>query len=202
MVENEIVTQRADAYCSTTEAAKLLGVSVGTVQQMVEAGKLSAWKTSGGHRRILLQSLQQHRQPLPLIQPPAKTGLVSQLQVMIVEDDDFMRGCYERELAKMQLPLQLELYDNGLEAMLRLGAGFPHLLILDLEIPFIDGFEMLKRIKAHRAQDMRHIIVVSGLEQQQLDLQQEILQDVTFLKKPLDTAVLKGYLLALKQIYL
>lgn len=39
-------------WYSTTEAARILGVSVGTVQHMVEDGRLGGWKTSGGHRRI------------------------------------------------------------------------------------------------------------------------------------------------------
>ena len=38
-----------DTYCSTREAARMLGVSLGTVQNMVERGTLSAWKTAGGH---------------------------------------------------------------------------------------------------------------------------------------------------------
>lgn len=39
-------------YYSTRTAAKLLNVSLGTVQKMVERGELAAWKTHGGHRRI------------------------------------------------------------------------------------------------------------------------------------------------------
>lgn len=39
-------------WYSTTAAARILGVSVGTVQHMVEDGRLGGWKTSGGHRRI------------------------------------------------------------------------------------------------------------------------------------------------------
>ncbi|MFC4519320.1 helix-turn-helix domain-containing protein [Cupriavidus pinatubonensis] len=39
-------------YYSTRTAAKLLNVSLGTVQKMVERGELGAWKTNGGHRRI------------------------------------------------------------------------------------------------------------------------------------------------------
>ena len=35
-------------YCSTSEAAQRLGLSLGTVQQMVENGQLDGWKTAGG----------------------------------------------------------------------------------------------------------------------------------------------------------
>ena len=45
-------------YISTKQAAELLNVSLGTVQKMVESGELLAWKTRGGHRRVLVASLQ------------------------------------------------------------------------------------------------------------------------------------------------
>lgn len=41
-----------DPALTTREAARLLGVSVGTVQKWVESGELSGWKTPGGHRRV------------------------------------------------------------------------------------------------------------------------------------------------------
>ena len=47
-----------DGYCGTSYAAKMLGISVGTVQGLVEKNDLKAWKTQGGHRRISLQSIQ------------------------------------------------------------------------------------------------------------------------------------------------
>ena len=44
-------------FCSTREAASLLGVSLRTAQLWVESGVLRAWKTAGGHRRILKSSI-------------------------------------------------------------------------------------------------------------------------------------------------
>jgi excisionase family DNA binding protein len=49
--------QIADDYLTTAEAARLLDLSVGTVQKMVTLGKLEAYYTQGGHRRILKKSL-------------------------------------------------------------------------------------------------------------------------------------------------
>ena len=46
-------------YLSTRQSARFLQVSLGTVQKMVETGELLAWKTRGGHRRILTSSLEQ-----------------------------------------------------------------------------------------------------------------------------------------------
>ena len=44
-------------FYSTRKAAEKLGLSLGTVQKMVETGALSAWKTAGGHRRVIASSV-------------------------------------------------------------------------------------------------------------------------------------------------
>ncbi len=49
-------------YCGTAQAAKILKVSVGTVQSMVKQEILLAWKTVGGHRRISLNSIEEFKQ--------------------------------------------------------------------------------------------------------------------------------------------
>ena len=46
-------THQEQQYLSTRQSAKMLQVSLGTAQKMVEEGDLIAWKTRGGHRRIL-----------------------------------------------------------------------------------------------------------------------------------------------------
>ena len=58
MKNNKTVT----SYLSTTQAAQRLGLSVGTIQRMVQAGVLQAYTTQGGHRRILASSLNHYSQ--------------------------------------------------------------------------------------------------------------------------------------------
>ena len=53
--------ERPEDYCGTTYAAKLLGLSVGTIQTLVEKTELQAWKTQGGHRRISMQSIRDYQ---------------------------------------------------------------------------------------------------------------------------------------------
>lgn len=70
--------QSPQTYISTSQAAKMLGLSVGTVQRMVQNGVFKALVTHGGHRRILSESLHDYfkgqgfAQPLP----PHATSLV------------------------------------------------------------------------------------------------------------------------------
>lgn len=49
----------SEEFLSTGQAAKLLGLTIATVQKMTESGLLSAYMTPGGHRRILYSSFNQ-----------------------------------------------------------------------------------------------------------------------------------------------
>lgn len=45
--------------CTTRQAAEALGVALRTAQLWTESGRLRAWKTEGGHRRILVSSVKE-----------------------------------------------------------------------------------------------------------------------------------------------
>ena len=51
-MSHKAIPDTSDEYCGTSYAAKLLNLSVGTVQTLVEKNELEAWKTQSGHRRI------------------------------------------------------------------------------------------------------------------------------------------------------
>jgi excisionase family DNA binding protein len=54
-MSHKAIPDSTDEYCGTSYAAKLLNLSVGSVQSLVEKNELVAWKTQGGHRRISIQ---------------------------------------------------------------------------------------------------------------------------------------------------
>lgn len=189
------ITEQTE-YCSTTQAAKLLGISVGTVQQLVENGKLQAWKTAGGHRRILLESVQ-----TLLTSAGSDAQAIAQLEqkplsLYIVEDDTVLLKGYEKLIEKTQLPVACELFDNGLDAMLKIGSTFPDILFLDLEVPFIDGFEMLNRLQKITVNKAKHILVITGLTDSEIEQKHLHLDGITLLKKPVNPAFIEGYLQA------
>ncbi len=75
-----------ESFCGTSYAYKVLGISIGTVQGLVERNELRAWRTNGGHRRISLKSIQeyQHRHNL---HPNALMLGEQRLKSIVVEDD-------------------------------------------------------------------------------------------------------------------
>jgi excisionase family DNA binding protein len=51
---------KEETYITTKEVARLVSLSRGTVQKMVDSGEFKCWTTAGGHRRVLLSSVEQY----------------------------------------------------------------------------------------------------------------------------------------------
>ena len=85
-------------------------------------------------------------------------------KVMIVEDDEHISKVYEIKLAKEGIGSSLA--KDGEEAVAKITAERPDLIILDLMIPKKDGFEVLEDIKKNPALAGIPVIVLSNLGQQ------------------------------------
>lgn len=154
-------------FCTTAEAASLLGVAHRTIQLWVEAGTLQAWKTAGGHRRITMSSVERMlaERSGALGQAEAKPSVSEKkFKVLVVDDDPTLLRLYELEMGGWGMPLEVLKAHNGFEALLKIGEHTPDLLISDLNMPGMDGFRMLGTLRSDpQRQDLR-IIVVSGLD--------------------------------------
>jgi excisionase family DNA binding protein len=175
--------------CSTREAADRLGVSLRTVQLWSEAGLLRAWKTPGGHRRILTSSVDELLQRRTGV--AARRPQSGQFEVLVVEDEPDFRHLFELHLRSWQLPIHLVSAPSGFDALLQIGASRPDLLITDLRMPGIDGFEMLRALKASGAMSDLEIIVVTALTEHTIAERGGLPEGVTVLFKPLRFADLR-----------
>lgn len=183
------------AFCTTREAADLLGVSVGTVQMWVETGLLNAWKTGGGHRRIYRTSVDQ----LLRDKSPGGAGHLAHSDapvsgtrptVMVVEDDAALLKLYETRLTKWPLRPEVLLERSGFSALLRLGRVRPDMLILDLNMPGMDGFALLQSLRQTEQFRAMAVVVVSGLDQTVIEDRGGLPSGVTLLAKPIRFAKL------------
>lgn len=182
-------TSPESPFYSTRAAAELLGVSVKTAQAWVEAGVLQAWKTPGGHRRITRQSVAAllAKRTTSGGKPAESNGGLT----VIVDDDPAMRQLYEMNIGFWQLPLHLVVACNGIEGLLRIGEFSPQILITDLKMPDMDGFTMLRTLRASPQYKALRIFVVSALSQAEIKDHGGLPDDVEFFGKPLDFERLK-----------
>jgi excisionase family DNA binding protein len=178
------------SFCTTREAATQLGVSVGTVPLWVESGLLQAWKTAGGHRRVLRDSVESllHEKPiLTAITGSNTTATVEPqyLRILVVEDDPSLLRLYQTHIARWPMATDLTLLDSSIGAMFQMGRGGPDLLITDLHMPGMDGFAMLKVLEKAPEMANTKVVVVTGLDEDDINAGGGVPQGFDVLTKPI-----------------
>lgn len=173
----------SEHYLTTSEAATRLGVSVRTVQLWVEAGRLDAWRTQGGHRRILSASVDRlvsARDP----EPPAPR--FNALSVLVVEDDASLVKLYRMRMASWSFPVRVSSAANAFDGLVLIGEMAPHLLVMDLRLPGINGFQMVRALGNIPRYEGMEIVAVSGMSNQEIDAHGGLPPHVSRLGKPID----------------
>ena len=186
MITHDVPFHQPEDFCSTRDAAVLLGVSVKTVQLWVESGVLQAWKTPGGHRRVTKQSVRalllQRGQAVTV---PAATTTPSRFTMLVVDDEATMRRLYELTVPHWGLPIVLMTAKNGFEGLIRIGEHKPDILITDLRMPGMDGFRMIASLRSDPNYSSIRIIVVSGLSAAEIRDHGGLPEDIPLFPKPI-----------------
>lgn len=188
-----------DGYCGTSYAAKMLGISVGTVQGLVEKNDLKAWKTQGGHRRISLQSIQDYQRRHNLAPASLMQG-EDRLRVLVVEDDENTRVMLQTNFDQWNLPLDAVMYASAIEALLDMPSLQPQVLLTDLRMPMIDGFEFLKTLSSHTLFGNLAVVVITGMSPEEVQAKGGLPDGVQMLQKPIDMDWLRGFFGALMSV--
>lgn len=185
-----------DDYCGTTYAAKLLGLSVGTVQSLVERNELHAWKTQGGHRRISMPSIREYQRKhnMPLTSDEANQP---QLKVLAVDDDPIVLEMLRNFSLHCQFPVDLTTMSSGLEALIDIASIQPNVLIVDLNMPDVDGFEVLRKLRGNVQFDKMSCLAISALTPEEVEARGGLPDGVVFMPKPLKTQWLNGFMVAI-----
>lgn len=195
---------QAEEVCTTQRAAEILGISVSSVQQLVEAGVIEAWKTKGGHRRIPLAAVMAYKaQPgaaagMPPAAPhavPPRAGS-GPATILVVEDNPMQRTLYERHIGAWQLPAGLTFCENGYQALLEIARRQPDILLADIVMDGIDGYEVINTIVGDPHLRPMHIAILSGLDEAALAARGGVPPGVVFFSKPVNFDELRGYLRA------
>jgi excisionase family DNA binding protein len=183
------------SFCTTREASELLGVSLRTAQLWVENGQLQAWKTNGGHRRIARESVEsllaqpvEAQAGMPQDEAALANGDKAPLSILVVEDEATLRLIYEVNMARWPLKPTVISAGDGYEALIRIGHSRPDLLVADLQMPGMDGFRMLRTIRTMPELANLAIVVVTGLEAEDLVAHGGLPEGIPVLPKPVPFA--------------
>jgi excisionase family DNA binding protein len=161
------------------QAARFLGVAQSTIRKWSDHGRVPAFYTPGGHRRYRRTDLETF---LERSGPggQAKSGPL----VLLVDDDEKVR-----ELVRINL--EFEGYkvreaadaDEGLAAI---DEAKPDLVLLDVMMPHVDGWEMLRRMQERHGVGAIPVVMFSGKADDQAEQQAASRGAQGFVGKPFD----------------
>jgi excisionase family DNA binding protein len=140
------------------QAARYLGVAQSTIRKWSDQGRLPAFYTPGGHRRYRQRDLDSFVAGSSGATTPARSRPAP--LVLIVDDDPRIR-----EFVRVNLEMdgfavrEAGSADEGLDA---LEAEPPDLILLDVMMPQVDGWEMLRRVQERHGVGAIPVIMFSG----------------------------------------
>jgi len=175
---------------TVSDASKLCGVSLKTITNWIEQGHIKAHKTVGGHRRILREDLyrfmKEHGIPLP--QGEKDKG---RKKILIVDDDKIIVQTLVLAFEEDEHGYEVISSADGFEAGMQVEHFKPDIVILDIMMPDINGYEVCKRIKSNPETQHTKVIVLSAyLEEESFRKMKAFGADACF-SKPLPLSDLK-----------
>jgi len=177
--------------CTTRTAAHQLGVSLRTVQLWVDSGILQAWKTPGGHRRVAISSVKNLLQQSGK-QVVSRSGRDQGYVVLLIEDDADLLRFYQPTINSWGLPLNLVTAENGYEGLMRIGELQPDLIVTDLIMPGLDGFDMIHALRANPLLIDTDLIVMTSMTQMEIDDRGGLPRECSVLFKPVSFSQMRS----------
>jgi len=148
---------------TTHQVARYCDVEANTVINWIDKGRLNAYRTPGGHRRIKKQDfvsfLKEYNIPFP-------HGLEKEnsRKILIIEDDRRVIEVITKIIQKLKPAYGISQALDGFEAGKQVLALHPDLVILDLMLPGIDGFKVCANIRNDEAIRDVKILAVTGYD--------------------------------------
>lgn len=151
-------------YLTTLQTANRLMVSPVTVRQWAQKGVLPSVSTAGGHRRFMLDEIRRFAlsHGISFDADGAADAAPRTLRVLVV-DDDLQHATFIKDLTLSKVPAaRVEIASDGFDAGALAESLRPHLVVLDLNMPRIDGIEVCRRLRARDSTAAARIVLLSG----------------------------------------
>ncbi len=152
-------------YFTTQEIAEMCQVSKGSVIRWIKESKLKAAVTGGGHHRVFVDDLVPFLRALNMVIPPEVLEVSTKKRALIIEDEPGMISLLRMFFEKSFPDVEIFEAQTGFEAGLAVSKLQPNVVLLDLMLPMIDGFQVCENIRRHREWDHIKIIAMTGLNE-------------------------------------
>lgn len=113
----------------------------------------------------------------------------SKYEILVIEDGKL----YQQELVEaLRDSYSLVFADNGEMALKMLNIHHPHLILLDIVLPDVNGFDLLSRIKSSEETQAIPVIIITGLNEDSDEERGLLLGAVDYIKKPLNPTIVRA----------
>lgn len=183
--------KRQTAALTTHAVARLCGVSPPTVVRWIERGRLDAFRTPGGHRRVLQASVVAfcREQNIPI-------GSLGQTQhsILVVDDEPIIRSSMLDLLCRLAPGVHILTAEDAFQAGQLYATHKPALVFLDLMLPGLNGLRFYERVLAEDNGKETHVVAITGAKQYGLEERVARLGIDRFLRKPFNTVAVEHIL--------
>jgi DNA-binding response OmpR family regulator len=159
---------------------------------------LHGWKTPGGHRRFSLGAIERLAEKIRSGEAVTAAADVVRpeptrpVRLQVIEDEPALQRLYALTIRSWGLPVELRQSVDGYQGLLELGRFEPDLLILDLNLPNVDGFSVIEALVRQDLLQQMQLIVVTALGMRQVqDRIDAISRGIEVLPKPIPFARLR-----------
>jgi excisionase family DNA binding protein len=153
IVPGQVLTSR--------EVGDLLQANASSVKKWIDDGHLSAHRTPGGHRRIRASDLV-HFMDAHAIPIPDELQGAGRRRLLVVDDDPGQLRAIARSLKRYEDAIDVVATSNGIDALVLVGSFRPHVVLLDVYMPGLDGLEVCRRLTKRPETHNIQVILVSG----------------------------------------
>jgi len=179
---------------TTFEAAKLCHVSPLSIINWVNAGRLAAFRTPGGHRRIRREDLILFMRDNGLPIPDDLQEGSGRTKILIIDDESDARNALVDHLASRPPGYEVMTASDGFEAGRLVATLRPDVVVLDLRMAGLDGFQVCRAIKAAPETSGTRVISTTGYFTPETETRSRESGAIRCFAKPLDPAALAEFI--------
>lgn len=151
-----------DRFLSIDEIIDICHFTSATVMEWITKGKLPASRNAKGEYQVNQYDLVRFLQRAHLMVPESLIT-EGQLKILIVDDEAGMRRMLKANLLSALPGVLIEESGEGFHGGWRAHAFIPNLILLDLILPGMDGFQLCQFIRKKVEFKDTKILVITGL---------------------------------------
>jgi CheY-like chemotaxis protein len=177
-------------YYTIPQAAIFCSLSRATLWRCVRSGDIKTFYTPGGHHRILPEEMEKFMRKNKMFHLIPKA--LTESRILIVDDEEQIRNLLSAILSKEGYAI--EEASDGFYAGVKVSQFKPDLIILDLNMPNMDGFEVCENLKKDPVTKDIKIVILTGFDFE--ENREKVMKSGAdlFLTKPVERSVLVNHI--------